>query len=73
MQAGDLWKAVQALNLPDQQIVYLRFFLDLSVSETAEVLQVAEGTVKSRLNRALEKLRKIIKQDFPVLTEGLEA
>ena len=73
MQATDLWKAVQSLNLPDQQIVYLRFFLDLSVSETAEVLQVAEGTVKSRLNRALEKLRKIIQQDFPVLTEGLEA
>ena len=73
MQASDLWKAVQSLNLPDQQIVYLRFFLDLSVSETAEVLQVAEGTVKSRLNRALEKLRKIIQQDVPVLTEGLEA
>jgi RNA polymerase sigma-70 factor, ECF subfamily len=73
MQANDLWKAVQTLNLPDQQIVYLRYFLDLSVAETAEVLQVAEGTVKSRLSRALEKLRNIIQQDFPVLVEGPEA
>ena len=73
MQANDLWKAVQTLNLPDQQIIYLRFFLDLSVAETAEVLQVAEGTVKSRLSRALEKLRTIIQQDFPVLFEGREA
>ena len=73
MQANDLWKAVQTLNLPDQQIVYLRYFLDLTVIETAEVLQVAEGTVKSRLSRALEKLRTIIQQDFPVLVEGLEA
>jgi len=71
--ANDLWKAVQTLKLPDQQIVYLRYFLDLTVSETAEVLQVAEGTVKSRLSRALEKLRNIIQQDFPVLIEGHEA
>lgn len=73
MQANDLWKAVQTLNLPDQQIVYLRYFLDLTVSETAEVLQVAEGTVKSRMSRALEKLRNVIQQDFPVLVEGPEA
>ena len=73
LQANDLWKAVQTLKLPDQQIVYLRYFLDLSVTETAEVLQVAEGTVKSRMSRALEKLRNVIQQDFPVLVEGPEA
>jgi len=72
LQAGDLWKAIQVLNISDQQILYLRFFLDLSVAETAEVLHVAEGTVKSRLNRALDKLRRVIQQDFPVLIEGLE-
>ena len=68
-EANELWRAVQQLDVPDQQIVYLRFFLDLPVSETAEVLQIAEGTVKSRLNRALEKLRRIIHQDFPVLAD----
>jgi RNA polymerase sigma-70 factor, ECF subfamily len=72
-EANDLWRAVQSLNPPDQQIVYLRYFLDLSVSETAEVLKVAEGTVKSRLSRALEKLRLIIKQEFPVFAEGHES
>ena len=72
-EANDLWRAVQTLNLADQQIVYLRYFLELSVAETAGVLQVAEGTVKSRLNRALEKLRAIIDRDFPVLSEGREA
>jgi len=71
--ANNLWKAVQHLDLPDQQIVYLRYFLELSVTETAETLRVAEGTVKSRLSRALEKLRRIIHQDFPVLAEGREA
>ena len=72
-EANDLWRAVRQLDLPDQQIIYLRYFLDLPVSETAEALQIAEGTVKSRLSRALEKLRKIIHQDFPVLVEGREA
>lgn len=72
MAAGDLWKAVQNLSLSDQQIVYLRYFLELSVTETAEVLQVAEGTVKSRMSRALEKLRSIIQHKFPVLAEGHE-
>ena len=70
LEASELWQAVKNLNLADQQIVYLRYFLDLPVAETAQVLQVAEGTVKSRLSRALEKLRNIIQQDFPVLSEG---
>jgi len=63
-EASDLWKSVQHLNLPEQQIIYLRFFLDLSVAETAETLQIAEGTVKSRLSRALEKLRAVTPNDF---------
>jgi len=73
MEANHLWKAVQSMSVPDQQIVYLRYFLDLSVAETAQVLRIAEGTVKSRLSRALEKLRAIIQQEFPVLSEGREA
>jgi len=69
MEASHLWQAVQTLSVPDQQIVYLRYFLDLSVGETAEVLKIAEGTVKSRLSRALDRLRGIIQHDFPVLVE----
>lgn len=67
-----LWKAVRRLSADDQQVVYLRFFLDLSVAEAAQALDVAEGTVKSRLNRALGRLRAIIKTDFPMLSEGYE-
>jgi DNA-directed RNA polymerase specialized sigma24 family protein len=35
-------------------------------------LDVAEGTVKSRLNRAVGRMRTIIKKEFPALTEGYE-
>jgi RNA polymerase sigma-70 factor (ECF subfamily) len=71
---GDqLWKAVQTLKAEDQQVIYLRFFLDLSTAEAAQTLAVAEGTIKSRLNRALGRLREIIKVDFPDLSEGNES
>ena len=72
IEANDLWKAVRTLSMPDQQIIYLRYFLDLSIVETAQALSVAEGTVKSRLSRALERLRGVIQQEFPVLAEGHE-
>jgi len=73
MESDSLWKAVQGLSFPDQEIVYLRYFLDLSVTESAQVLEVAEGTVKSRSSRALDRLRTIIHQEFPFLAEGREA
>lgn len=73
MEASDLWKAVQNLSMSDQQVIYLRYFLELSVAETAQALNIPEGTVKSRLSRALERLRGIIQQDFPVLVEGRDA
>jgi RNA polymerase sigma-70 factor (ECF subfamily) len=72
LEAGELWRAVRSLRPADQQIVYLRYFLELSTAETAEALQIAEGTVKSRLKRALEKLRARIDRDFPALSEGRE-
>jgi RNA polymerase sigma-70 factor (ECF subfamily) len=38
-------------------VVACRYLLELNVAETAAALGVAEGTVKSRLSRALERLR----------------
>ena len=53
-----LLRAVEAL--PDEQrlVVGCRFFLDLSEAETAAVLGVRRGTLKSRLSRALDRLRE---------------
>jgi RNA polymerase sigma-70 factor (ECF subfamily) len=62
-----LWQAVRRLNSTDQEIIYLRYFLELSVAETAEAANIAPGTVKSRLNRALERLRQVVKREFPGL------
>jgi RNA polymerase sigma factor (sigma-70 family) len=68
-----VWEAVRRLNTVDQEIIYLRYFMELSVTETAEILKVEPGTVKSRLSRALGRLRGVVQRDFPVLYEGREA
>ena len=66
---NELWQAVRRLNPADQEVIYLRYFLELPVSEAAQTLGVPDGTVKSRLNRALARLREVIQRDFPTLQE----
>lgn len=51
---------LQAVNtLPEDQrgVVVARYFLELAEKETAEMLGIPAGTVKSRLTRALDSLR----------------
>ena len=65
MRAEMLWQAVRQLKRTDQQVITLRFFMDCSEAETAEVLGVALGTVKSRQHRALNRLREILQKTYP--------
>jgi RNA polymerase sigma-70 factor (ECF subfamily) len=52
-----LVRALEALRDEDRLVVAYRYLLELSEAETAEVLGIPPGTVKSRLSRALVKLR----------------
>jgi RNA polymerase sigma factor (sigma-70 family) len=56
-QREALLAAVNRLRQEDREVIACRYFLELSEAETAEVLGVAPGTVKSRLSRALTRLR----------------
>lgn len=49
--------ALAALPVPQRAVVVCRVLLDMSTVETAVALDLAEGTVKSRLARALAGLR----------------
>lgn len=53
----DLRKALESLPDNYRSIVVLRFFEDLKIEEIAEVLNTNVNTVKTRLYKALEKLR----------------
>jgi len=56
-----LKRALAAIPNEQRQIVILRDHLDLSYAEIAAVLEVAPGTVMSRLHRARLALREVLK------------
>lgn len=71
-ESTQLWEAVQQLRPKGQEVIYLRYFLELSEAETAVALDVPAGTVKSRLHRALQQLKLVIEADFAELKEVIE-
>ncbi|MGC4788686.1 SigE family RNA polymerase sigma factor [Micromonospora sp. DT178] len=58
-------------KLPERRraVLVLRFYCDLSVEDTAQILGVTTGTVKSQAARALESLR-LLAVDQPALRTG---
>jgi RNA polymerase sigma-70 factor (ECF subfamily) len=53
--------AVVALPPHQREVVVCRYLLDFSERETAQVLGIATGTVKSRLSRALAALQATLR------------
>lgn len=52
-----LLRALGALSENDRLVIGYRYFLDLSEKEMAQALRCRPGTVKSRLSRAMKRLR----------------
>ena len=57
-------KAIDELELDHKEVVVLRDIEDFSYEEIAQILNIADGTTKSRLHRARmvvkEKLKKAL-------------
>lgn len=60
---AELLKAVEGLREEERLVVSCRYFLELSEKETAAVLDCARGTVKSRLSRAVGRLRETMAKE----------
>jgi RNA polymerase sigma-70 factor (ECF subfamily) len=58
-------RAIADLPVGLRAVVVCRFHLDLSVADTADHLGIRPGTVKSRLNRAIERLQHALPKDSP--------
>jgi RNA polymerase sigma factor (sigma-70 family) len=58
-----LLAAMARLSERDRTVIACRYLLELSEAETAAALDVRPGTVKSRLSRALARLREEVGED----------
>ena len=56
----NMWETVMELDEEFREVVVLYYYEQFSVREIGKMLRVPEGTVKSRLARAREKLLRII-------------
>jgi RNA polymerase sigma factor (sigma-70 family) len=61
-----LLDAVNGLRDGDRLVIACRYFLDLSEAETAALLGCRPGTVKSRLSRALARLRDALAEQVDI-------
>ena len=60
-------RALARLDPAQRAILVLRFYLDLTLPDAAEVLGIPLGTAKSRLHRALGALRAtVVAEDGPL-------
>lgn len=57
---GVLQRAIHSLPIIYQEILYLYYFEELKIKEIAEILDIGESGVKSRLKRGREKLKLMI-------------
>jgi RNA polymerase sigma-70 factor (ECF subfamily) len=62
VELGDLLDRLEKLNERHARVVELRFFANLSIKETAEVLEVSETTVKDDWQMARAWLQAQLKQ-----------
>jgi RNA polymerase sigma factor (sigma-70 family) len=58
-----LRRALRELSVEQRAVLVLRFFDDLTEAQTAAVLRISAGTVKSRTARALERLRGVLAEE----------
>lgn len=62
-ERDEMVQAVRRLARRQREVVVLRFFLDLSVEETAATLGTSQGTVKSYTVRALDRMRHLLAEN----------
>jgi RNA polymerase sigma-70 factor (ECF subfamily) len=59
----EMERAFRRLSLDHRAVVVMHYYLDLTIEDTADALGISVGTAKSRLNRAMAKLRLALAAD----------
>ena len=63
-EEGSVLSAVNELPAHYRSVIYLYYYEGYSVKEIAEILRIKETTVQTRLMRARNALREIVKEDW---------
>lgn len=66
-QCIEIWQLVQRLSAKLRVPLVLRYYANLSEEEIAKTLHIPLGTVKSRLNRGREGLRKVFPETIELM------
>lgn len=69
--ADEIRDALRQLQVDLQVVVELHYWEDQTTAEIAEILEVPQGTVKSRLRRARETLQHSLKSDASEVRDRL--
>ncbi|MFZ2016610.1 MAG: sigma-70 family RNA polymerase sigma factor [Nocardioides sp.] len=59
-EAGSLVTAMRTLATRQREVLACRYVLELSVAETAQLLEISEGSVKAHTHRGLQNLQQRI-------------
>ena len=58
--AMEIEEAMAALPEKDRQLIHLKYFQNTKIKEIADIENIPEGTVKSRLHKALKSLQNFM-------------
>jgi RNA polymerase sigma-70 factor (ECF subfamily) len=70
-EENELWREISNLHLKSREIIVLHFYSGMKLKEISITLEIPLGTCKSRLNTALNTLRKRLpNNNFEFLNKG---
>ena len=62
-EKAELMRAVNRLPAPFRETILLHYYQGLGIAEIAQMLNLPEGTISSRLSRARKKLEALLKEE----------
>ena len=60
----DLFNAVMSLQKKERTVIHLFYYEDLKIKDIAKMLKISESAVKTRLNRARNKIKIILGDEW---------
>lgn len=70
IEEGEVLLLVNQMRSEYRQVLLLYYYSEFSVKEIAKILEISQGTVKSRLSRGREQLKKVLEKEGGYIYES---